>query len=130
MMIKKPTVIITSLGRTGTQFFSTFFGQVLPDCTSLHEPDIWNIVQYRGTGELFKQVFRQLLSGFFKLDGKSFPVFQNIFNSIVHVYHLCLDPVKDLQLLKGFRNLKSTHQPKSESIHFVFEIPGVFGNQA
>ena len=38
--IEKPTILITSLGRTGTEFFSKFFAGIIPDCTSLHEPDI------------------------------------------------------------------------------------------
>jgi len=38
--IKKPTILVTSLGRTGTEFFAKFFASIIPDCTSLHEPDI------------------------------------------------------------------------------------------
>jgi hypothetical protein len=41
-MIKKNTILITSIGRTGTEFFAKFFSDVLPGCTSLHEPDILN----------------------------------------------------------------------------------------
>jgi hypothetical protein len=44
-MIEKPSILVTSLGRTGTEFFARFFGQVFPDATSLHEPDIF---QYTG----------------------------------------------------------------------------------
>ncbi len=39
-MIEKPSILITGLGRTGTQFFSRLFEQILPDATSLHEPDV------------------------------------------------------------------------------------------
>lgn len=38
-MIEKSTILITSIGRTGTEFFSKFLGDVIPDCTSLHEPN-------------------------------------------------------------------------------------------
>ncbi len=38
-MIEKPVIFVTSLGRTGTEFFANFFGNILPDCTSLHEPN-------------------------------------------------------------------------------------------
>ena len=38
-MIEKPTILITSIGRTGTEFFSKFFAKIIPDCTSLHEPN-------------------------------------------------------------------------------------------
>jgi hypothetical protein len=58
--ISKPTVIITSLGRTGTKFFQLLFEEVVPDSTSLHEPDYLNFGQYRGWGERIGQVVRQL----------------------------------------------------------------------
>lgn len=44
-MIEKPSIIVTSLGRTGTTFFSRLFGEIIPGCDSFHEPDI---VQYFG----------------------------------------------------------------------------------
>jgi len=47
-MISKPTIIISSLGRTGTRFFATLLGQVIPDCASLHEPDVFQIVFRHG----------------------------------------------------------------------------------
>ncbi len=40
-MIEKNSILITSLGRTGTEFFAKFFSEILPDSTSLHEPDIF-----------------------------------------------------------------------------------------
>jgi len=40
-MIEKPTILITSLGRTGTEFFARLFAEILPDSTSIHEPDIF-----------------------------------------------------------------------------------------
>jgi hypothetical protein len=40
-MIEKPSILITSLGRTGTEFFARFFAEILPDSTSVHEPDIF-----------------------------------------------------------------------------------------
>jgi hypothetical protein len=43
-VIRKPTIIVTSLGRTGTRFFSALFQHILPDCTSLHEPDVFPVV--------------------------------------------------------------------------------------
>ncbi len=39
-MITKPTIIITSLGRTGTKFFAKVFDTAIPDGTTLHQPDI------------------------------------------------------------------------------------------
>ncbi len=45
-MIDRPSIIITSLGRTGTKFFFVLFKEIIPGCSSFHEPDI---VQYFGT---------------------------------------------------------------------------------
>lgn len=67
-MIEKPTVIITSLGRTGTLFFATLFRQLLPDSTSLHEPDYFNFGQYRSLREKTTEAIRQIReSGFCNL---------------------------------------------------------------
>jgi len=38
-IINKPTIIITSIGRTGTVFFKYLFEQVLYDCYAVHEAD-------------------------------------------------------------------------------------------
>ncbi len=54
-MIQKPTIIITSLGRTGTRFFSTLFDGIISDGTALHEPDILNVGQGKG-----KEIIRQI----------------------------------------------------------------------
>jgi hypothetical protein len=59
-MIEKPTIVITSLGRTGTKFFYALFREIIPDGTSLHEPDVLNIVQYQGAGERVRQVLAQV----------------------------------------------------------------------
>jgi hypothetical protein len=67
-MIKKPTIIITSLGRTGTKFFADLFRDVIPDCTSLHEPDVFNFFQYRSPSERISEVVKQLReSGIFNM---------------------------------------------------------------
>jgi len=39
-MIEKNTILVTSIGRTGTEFFAKLFADIIPDCASLHEPDI------------------------------------------------------------------------------------------
>jgi hypothetical protein len=59
-MITKPTIIISSLGRTGTKFFQVLFRNLIADCTSLHEPDILNITQYQGTGQRVREVIAQI----------------------------------------------------------------------
>lgn len=41
--IRKPTGIITSLGRTGTKFFAGVMRKVSSDITSLHEPDVFHL---------------------------------------------------------------------------------------
>lgn len=50
---------MTSLGRTGTEFFAKFFAAILPDATSLHEPDIFqNTGMEDKWGHYLKQVRR------------------------------------------------------------------------
>ena len=58
-IIQKPSILITSLGRTGTEFFAKFFMAILPDVTSIHEPDIFQNTGVEGKwGNYFKQVRR------------------------------------------------------------------------
>jgi len=59
-MITKPTIIVSSLGRTGTKFFYTVFQKIIPNGTSLHEPDVFNFIQYRGVRERTHEVIKQL----------------------------------------------------------------------
>jgi len=69
-MIDKPTILITSLGRTGTQFLAKLFADILPGSTSLHEPDIFQgtapdrwaqyLEQVRRAGA-FRMVFQKAL---------------------------------------------------------------------
>lgn len=61
-MIEKPTVIVTSLGRTGTKFFYTLLGEVIPASTSLHEPDLFNfnVVTNRRAAEQIRFMLRQV----------------------------------------------------------------------
>ena len=67
-MIDKPSIVITSLGRTGTKFFQELFADIIPDATSLHEPDYLNFGQYHGISERFRQLVRQMQeSGFSNL---------------------------------------------------------------
>lgn len=56
-MIEKPSILITSIGRTGTEFFSKFFEDILEDCTSLHEPDIF---KYQGVDNKIEQYGNQI----------------------------------------------------------------------
>jgi hypothetical protein len=39
-VIEKPCILISSIGRTGTEFFAKLFGSMVPASVSLHEPDI------------------------------------------------------------------------------------------
>lgn len=67
-MIRKPAIIITSLGRTGTKFFQELFADIVPNATSLHEPDYVNFGQYTGMNERVRQLIRQIQeSGFSNL---------------------------------------------------------------
>lgn len=57
-MIEKPSIIVTSLGRTGTQFFAKVFKQIISDATVLHEPDIFTTsdIRYEGVWHVLKQL--------------------------------------------------------------------------
>ena len=55
--IEKPTILVTSLGRTGTDFFAKFFASIIPDCTSLHEPDI---IQNTGVNDKLAHLMEQV----------------------------------------------------------------------
>lgn len=63
-MIKKPCIIITSIGRTGTKFFAELFANIIPDATSLHEPDIFNFSLKKGKG--IKYLKKQLQDADFR----------------------------------------------------------------
>lgn len=60
MVIEKPTIIVTSIGRTGTKFFHTLFREIISDGTVLHEPDFFKIVRYKGLYERIRQIFKQI----------------------------------------------------------------------
>lgn len=57
-MIEKPVILVTSLGRTGTEFFSNFFDSILPDCTSLHEPNTF--AMHTRTKNRYEEYARQI----------------------------------------------------------------------
>src|SRR5574339_426393 len=65
-VIDKPTILVTSLGRTGTEFFSKFFADIIPDCTSLHEPN--TIVLTRHIENRLEQYIQQVrIAGFWRM---------------------------------------------------------------
>jgi hypothetical protein len=57
-MIEKPSILITSLGRTGTEFFAKFYAAILPDSFSVHEPDIFPSAEPDKWMRFFVQVKR------------------------------------------------------------------------
>ncbi len=59
-MINKPVGIITSLGRTGTLFFSELLKDIVTDAAVFHEVGYLNFGQYQGTVEKLKQISRQI----------------------------------------------------------------------
>jgi hypothetical protein len=64
-MIEKPSIIITSLGRTGTTFFSRLFREIIPGCDSFHEPDI---VQYFGARDRIRPFLQRVRdAGFYNM---------------------------------------------------------------
>jgi len=63
-MIKKPTIIISSGGRTGTTFFSNLLSEALDDCIALHEP---GAIKWKTRRELTWMLLR---FGFFNITVK------------------------------------------------------------
>jgi hypothetical protein len=58
-VIRKPTIIVTSLGRTGTKFFSSLFKDIVPSATPLHEPDVLHFfAKGYGFGRVLPQIQR------------------------------------------------------------------------
>lgn len=64
-MIEKPAILITSVGRTGTEFFARLFEDIIPDCTSLHEPDIIKFPGVKNRIEHYNQQIQR--AGFWKM---------------------------------------------------------------
>ncbi|HEV8715498.1 MAG TPA: hypothetical protein VGX03_22045 [Candidatus Binatia bacterium] len=56
-MIEKPSILISSIGKTGTEFFARLFSEIIQDCTSLHEPDI---VKFVGVDRRLAQYVEQV----------------------------------------------------------------------
>jgi hypothetical protein len=64
-MIEKPTILVTSIGRTGTEFFAELFANIMPNCTSLHEPDI---IKFPGVKNRFIHYSQQIQrAGFWRI---------------------------------------------------------------
>ncbi len=64
-MIEKPSILITSIGRTGTEFFARLFGEIVPNSTSLHEPDV---IKFAGVESNTRHLFRQIqIAGIWRL---------------------------------------------------------------
>jgi len=58
-MIEKSTILITSIGRTGTEFFAKLFAETVPGCTSLHEPDIIKFLGVKNRFSYYSQQARR-----------------------------------------------------------------------
>src|SRR6056297_3125734 len=55
-MISRPTIIFSSIGRTGTNFFAELFNSVCQDCLALHEPDVLTIRKNKALKNTAKQI--------------------------------------------------------------------------
>jgi len=60
-MIHKPTVIITSLGRTGTSFFAYLLSNILSDTKALHEPDTFHLDLHRLLGQIQESGIKNII---------------------------------------------------------------------
>ncbi len=64
-MIEKPSILVTSIGRTGTEFFARLFGEIVPNSTSLHEPDV---IKFVGVESNLRHLLRQVqIAGVWRL---------------------------------------------------------------
>src|SRR5258705_6636560 len=64
-MIEKSVILVTSIGRTGTEFFAKLFADIVPSCTSLHEPDIIKFSGVKNGFEHYNQQIRR--AGFWRI---------------------------------------------------------------
>jgi hypothetical protein len=109
-MIEKPTIVITSIGRTGTEFFAKLFADVIPNSTSLHEPDIF---KFQGVDKKMEHYGRQILqAGIWRM------VFLKAFGKWTLVN---LSDSRFLGNLSDPQVVKKLHEQRSG---FVFKVPG------
>lgn len=109
-MIGKPSVVITSLGRTGTKFFSLLFKEIIPDCSSLHEPDI---IQYFGTNHRIKSFIAQV---------KDAGIYNMIFLKLIGKWGLI--KVSDARLREDINDEQAVKEVLRQRIGFVNSQPG------
>lgn len=65
-LIQKPSIIVSSIGRTGTNFLSEVFREISDDCYSLHEPDVLTLGKSRGLKHIRQQLKEMGVVNFFR----------------------------------------------------------------
>lgn len=109
-MINKPSIIITSLGRTGTKFFSVLFKEIIPDCSAFHEPDI---VQYFGTNNRIKSFMSRV---------KDAGIYNMIFLKLLGKWSLI--KVSDARLRGVISKEQAIKEVLRQRINFINSKPG------
>lgn len=109
-MIEKPTILITSTGRTGTEFFAKFFTDVLPDCTSLHEPDIFKFNGLENKLDYYREQTRR--AGIWKM----------IFLKALGKWTLV--KLSDARLLGKLSHEQAVKQLYQQRADFIKKMPG------
>jgi hypothetical protein len=109
-MIDRSSIIVTSLGRTGTKFFSFLFKEIIPDCSSFHEPDI---VQYFGTNDRIKPFLAQV---------KDAGIYNMIFLKSLGRWSLI--QVSDARLRGSLSEADAIKKVLKQRINFINSKPG------
>ena len=114
-MIHKPSIIISSIGRTGTTFFPVLLKEIIPTCTALHEPDIIHVNFKRRniSGDFYRFIEQVATVGFSKI------IIQKLLG------HFSISELSDTRV----RSQKSTNEIKKELLRqrdfLVNRVPGV-----
>jgi len=109
-MINKPSILITSIGRTGTEFFAKFFADIIPDCTSLHEPDI---VQFVGVENKIMQFAQQVRRAGFQ---------QMVLGKITGEWSLV--KLSDKRFLNRINHQDAANKLNALRVDFIQKMPG------
>lgn len=109
-MIEKTTILITSLGRTGTEFFARFFAEILPDSTSIHEPDIF---QNTGVGNKWLHYVHQV---------RRAGIWRMVFLKALGKWTLV--KLSDERFLGKFSREQAVRELNAQRLGFIQKMPG------
>ncbi len=109
-MIEKPSILITSTGRTGTEFFAKLFADIIPNCTSLHEPDIFK----------FNGVEKRL--AYYRQQTQRAGIWRMFFLKAIGKWNLA--KLSDSRVLGHLSYHQSVSNLQDQRIGFITKMPG------